>query len=72
MSMNKKSISTAKDQALRGSQAAMERAAVRAREIAESTGTPLVVNRGGKTVLVEPSDLNSAAKDSANDGNSAA
>jgi len=70
MTMNKKSISTAKDEALRGSQAAMERAAAKAREIAESTGTPLVVNRGGKTVLVEPSDTNSAPKPSANDEDS--
>ena len=67
--MNKKSISTAKDGALRGSQAAMERAAAKAREIAESTGTPLVVNRGGKTVLVNPSDLDSASNGNANDGN---
>jgi len=68
--MNKKSISNAKDDALRGSQAAMERAAAKAREIAESTGTPLVVNRGGKTVLVSPSELDSASNGNPNDGNS--
>jgi len=68
--MNKKSISTAKDEALRGSQAAMERAAAKAREIAESTGTPLVVNRDGKTVLVNPSDIDSSQNGSASNGDS--
>jgi len=67
--MNKKSISTAKDEALRGSQAAMERAAAKAREIADSTGTPLVVNRNGKTVLIKPSDLDSESNHNTNDGN---
>jgi len=57
--MNKKSITTAKDDVLSGSQAAMERAAKKAREIAQATRTPLVVNRDGETVLVEPSELNS-------------
>ena len=65
--MTKKSISTAKDDALRGSQAAIERAAAKAREIAESTGMPLVVNRNGKTVLVKPSDLDSASIGNTND-----
>lgn len=68
--MNKKSIDAAKDEALRGSAAAMKRAATKAREIAEATGTPLVVNRDGKTVLIEPSELNSAQEGSANDESS--
>jgi len=64
--MNKKSIANAKNEALRGSEAAMKRAAENARKIAESTGTPLVVNRDGETVLVDPTDLDS---DSANTRN---
>ncbi len=65
--MNNKSISNAKDDVLRGSEAAIKRAAQKAREIAEATGTPLVVNRGGKTVLIDPSDLGPSGGNSANE-----
>ena len=65
--MNNKSISNAKDVVLRGSEAAIKRAAQKARKIAEETGTPLVVNRGGKTVLVDPSGLGPSGDNSAND-----
>ena len=40
------------DPLVRGSMAALRRAARRAREIARDTGTPLVVVRGGKVVEI--------------------
>lgn len=55
--MNGRPISEAKDPDLRNVEAALKRAAIRAREIAKSTGTKLVVNRGGKTILIEPDDI---------------
>lgn len=55
--MNSKPISEANDPDLRNIDAALKRAAVRAREIAKQSGTKLVVNRGGKTVLIDPEDL---------------
>lgn len=55
--MNSKPISEANDPDLRNVDAALKRAAVRAREIAKQSGTKLVVNRGGKTVLIDPDDL---------------
>lgn len=55
--MNGKSISEANDPDLRNIDAALKRAAARAREIAKQSGTKLVVNRGGKTVLINPEDL---------------
>lgn len=55
--MNGKPISEANDPDLRNVDAALRRAAVRAREIAKQSGTKLVVNRGGKTVLIDPEDL---------------
>jgi len=54
--MNDKPISEAKDPDLRNVDVAIKRAALRAREIAKSSGTPLVVNRDGKTMLVNPDD----------------
>ena len=55
--MNGKPISEANDPDLRNVDAALKRAALRAREIAKQSGTKLVVNRGGKTVLIDPEDL---------------
>ena len=45
--MNKRSIDTARDQDLRLSQPAMQRAAQRARSLAAQTGTALIVSRNG-------------------------
>ena len=53
--MTNKPISEAQDPDIRNSQAALERAAKQAREIAINSGTSLVVKRNGKTVLVGPS-----------------
>ena len=55
--MNGKPISEANDPDLRNVEAALKRAAVRAREIAKASGTKLVVNRGGKTILIDPEEL---------------
>lgn len=52
--MNRKSIEHAKDPDLRGSVAAIRRAARRARLVALNTGTKLVVARSGSFVLVTP------------------
>lgn len=54
--MKNKPISGAKDPDIRNSQAALERAAKRAREVAIKSGTKLVVNRNGKTVLIDPNE----------------
>jgi len=61
--MNGKPISEAKDPDLRNADIAMKRAAVRAREIAKETGTLLVVNTGGKTVLISPDDIDDSIDD---------
>ena len=61
--MNIKPISEAKDADLRNSQAALERAAKRARDVAVKTGTPLVVKRNGKTTLVDPAELKNSNED---------
>jgi len=45
--MNMKSIDQAQDPDLRSSQAAMQRAARRARELAAATGTAVIVSRNG-------------------------
>ena len=45
--MNKRPITEARDSDLRLSEAAMQRAAERARELAHTTGTALVVSRNG-------------------------
>jgi len=63
--MNGKLISEANDPDLRNIDAAIKRAAERAREIANESGTQLVVNRGGKTILIDPKDL----PDSSNESN---
>jgi len=53
--MNQKSIELAKDPDLAGSLVAIRRAAQRARQLAASTNTELVVLRDGKCVHVKPS-----------------
>lgn len=52
--MNKSSIATARDVDLRLSAQALERAALRAREIARQTGTAIVVRRGGVMETLYP------------------
>jgi hypothetical protein len=52
--MNKSSIATARDADLRLSVQALERAALRAREVARQTGTAIVVRRGGVTETLHP------------------
>ena len=47
-------ISQAKNPALRGSLQALQRAALRAREIAASTGTSIVVSRDGVIQHLQP------------------
>lgn len=53
--MNQKSIESAKDPDLAGSLVAIRRAAQRARQLAASTNTELVVLRNGKCVHIKPS-----------------
>lgn len=52
--MKKPSIDPIQDLDLQNSMAAMQRAALRAREIARQTGTFLVVSRNGVVELIEP------------------
>ena len=61
--MNDKLISEANDPDLRNIEVALKRAAERAREIAKKSGTKLVVNRGGKTILIDPEDLPDSSED---------
>ena len=52
--MKKPSIDPTQDFDLQNSMAAMQRAALRAREIARQTGTFLVISRNGVVELIEP------------------
>ena len=52
--MNTKPIEQARDPDLRHSAAALRRAALRARELAQRTGTALVVMRDGKLEWLRP------------------
>jgi hypothetical protein len=52
--MNKEPIELARDPDLRFSVAAMQRAALRARELARRTGTCIVVSRNGVVELLDP------------------
>ena len=52
--MNKQPIEQAHDTDLRLSSAALQRAALRARELAIKTGTAIVVNRDGKLEYLAP------------------
>ena len=55
--MNAKDISQAKDPLLRGSLAAMQRAAELARQTAIQTGTELVISRDGQVVRITADEL---------------
>ena len=63
-----KDISEAKDPDLRGSMAAMQRAARMARRIAIQTGTDLIIMKEGKLIRIPAKDLlaadNAAGKSS--------
>lgn len=52
--MNPKPISQAKDKDLRLSMVALKRAALHARELAERTGTELIISRNGVIERVAP------------------
>ena len=52
--MNEQPIEQAQDADLRLSSAALQRAALRARELAIKTGTAIVVNRDGKLEYLAP------------------
>lgn len=52
--MNKRPIEQAQDPDLRLSFAALRRAAARARELARTTGTRIVVSRDGVVELLDP------------------
>lgn len=56
--MNKQPIEQARDADLRQSQTALRRAAQRARDVAQSTGTALVVSRDGVIEYLVPSPAN--------------
>ena len=57
--MNKKPISQARDPDLRLSLVALQRAAMRAREIAQKTGTTVVVSRNGVIEHLQPQSMQS-------------
>jgi hypothetical protein len=52
--MNPKPISEARDEDLRNATAALERAAQRARSVAEQTNTAIIIMRDGKITRVTP------------------
>lgn len=52
--MNKQPVEQSQDLDLQHSMAAMQRAALRARELARQTGTCLVISRNGIVELLEP------------------
>ncbi|XAH23429.1 hypothetical protein AAFF27_26190 [Xylophilus sp. GW821-FHT01B05] len=47
-------LTAAEDANIKGAMAAMKRAALRARQLAEQTGTDLIVVRAGQVVRVPP------------------
>lgn len=55
--MKSRDISTANDPVLRGSMAAMKRAALMARQIAIQTNTDLIIFRKGKVVRISADEL---------------
>lgn len=57
--MNVRPIETARDQDLRLSMQAMQRAARRAHEIARQTDTPLIVSRNGTVEFLSPEEVKS-------------
>ena len=66
--MNKTSIEEARDGDLRLSIVALERAARRARELAASTGTALIVTRNGAIERIDPAAQDGVAEASDPDG----
>lgn len=58
--MNKRPIETARDPDLRLSHHALQRAALRAREIAARTGTAIVISRRGVVEEIRPDDAEPA------------
>lgn len=52
--MNKKPIEQANDPDLRSSLAALQRAAIRAREVAQKTGTAIVISKNGVIKHLQP------------------
>jgi hypothetical protein len=60
----KPDISTAKDELLRGSMSALQRAAKMARETAIQAGTDLIVVEDGKLVRISPNELREQADSS--------
>ncbi|MES2089110.1 MAG: hypothetical protein V4532_03875 [Pseudomonadota bacterium] len=62
--MNPKPISQSMDADLRHSQAALERAAQRAREIAAQTGTAIVISRQGIIEHIYPTPSTASAHSS--------
>ncbi|MES2148357.1 MAG: hypothetical protein V4508_01065 [Pseudomonadota bacterium] len=52
--MNKQPIDQARDRDLRLSQVALQRAAQRAHELAKTTGTTIVISRGGVIEHLKP------------------
>ena len=63
--VNAKDISTAKDPAMRGSMAAMKRAAALARETAIQTNTNIVIVENGKVVRISAEELRRQASEEA-------
>ena len=61
--MNAKDISTAKDPAMRGSLAALQRAAVLARDTAIQTNTNIVIVENGKVVRISAEELRRQASE---------
>ncbi|TLU87854.1 MAG: hypothetical protein FDX21_03295 [Chlorobium sp.] len=61
--MNAKDISTAKNPDLRGSLAALQRAAALARETAIQTNTNIVIEKDGKLVWISAKELRRQASE---------
>lgn len=64
--MNKRPIEEARDADLRLSHAALRRAALRARDLAQKTGTALVISRDGVIEYLTPSPTNTDQNTTAN------
>jgi hypothetical protein len=60
--MNSKNISEAKDPDLRGSMAALQRAALLARKTAIQTDTHLVIVKDGQLLRISPEELRQQAE----------
>jgi hypothetical protein len=60
--MRTKDIREAKDPVLRASMAALQRASLRARQIAIQTGTNLVIVKNGQLLRISPEELRQSAE----------